>query len=152
MTFGPSFIIRPNRSLSRRGVWLFFAVCSVGCALVASAFAVLGAWPVLPFAGLEVALLGAALYLFYRDGQTVEVISVQGGELSVTRTDWRGTREWRFPLAWVQVLLRRDPRGWYPSRLYLRSHGRAVRIGDFLTEVERERLAGELSDLTKRAL
>jgi len=46
---------------------------------------------------------------------------------------------------WARVVLERCPKQWYPSRLLIRSHGRAVEVGTFLNEEERRRLAEELA-------
>ena len=54
-----AFLIRPNRSMTARGMMVF--VCFVGLAvfLTAMRFVLLGAWIVLPFAILEIGLLAA---------------------------------------------------------------------------------------------
>jgi uncharacterized membrane protein len=59
--------------------------------------------------------------------------------------------EHRFQRAWARILLLRDPSGWYPSRLLLRSHGRSIEIGPWLVEDERLELAEELTRLTGAA-
>ena len=56
-------VIQPNRSLSwstTKGVFVFFALC---LGLVAGYFYSLGAWLVIPFAGLELLIIGLGLYL-----------------------------------------------------------------------------------------
>lgn len=54
--------ISPNCSLSARGAGLFFgSLCLVSFG-IAGSLALLGYWPVLPFAGLEMGLLGWALW------------------------------------------------------------------------------------------
>jgi hypothetical protein len=50
----------------------------------------------------------------------------------------------RFPRHWTRATLSRDPRGWYPSRLVLRCHGRRCEVATRLVETEREALAAEL--------
>ena len=54
-------VIAPNCSLSVRGAVLFFLTACAPCFGIAGVLTVLGFWPVLPFAGLEMLLLGAAL-------------------------------------------------------------------------------------------
>ena len=44
----------------------------------------------------------------------------------------------------------KDPRGWYPSRLYIGSHGRFAEIGQALVESERVCLAEELEELIRQ--
>lgn len=55
-------LVKPNHSASwRHNLWVLaaLAVPSLGAGIV---FAVAGAWPILPFAGIELAALGTALY------------------------------------------------------------------------------------------
>ena len=52
----------------------------------------------------------------------------------------------RFPANWAQVVLQRDPTGWYPSRLLLGCHGRRLEIAAKVVEAEREELAEALQD------
>jgi len=79
---GYRFIIRPNCALSWRItklVLLFFSGCLV---VVAAYFAALGAWLVLPFAGLELLVLAAGFYLNALAGHTREVIEIEGPVLA----------------------------------------------------------------------
>jgi len=143
---GCRFVVRPNCALTWRStkflIW-FFAGCF---AAVGAYFASLGAWLVLPFAGLELAVLAAGFYLSALSGHTTEVIEVDGSDLRVLRGR-RGLEEVaRFPAHWTRVMLRRDPRGWYPSRLLLACHGKGVEIGSKLVEAEREDLACSLQE------
>ena len=56
-----TFDLAPHCSLSERGARLFFASVCVPTFGIAGAATVLGYWPVLPFAGAEMVLLGWAL-------------------------------------------------------------------------------------------
>ena len=103
-----------------------------------------GFWPVLPFAGLEIAVLAYALWCCARSAALTEVISVEPGRIAVDRGRGQLARVWETPLAWAQVRLDRSGQGWYPSRLVIRSHGKELQLGSFLNEDERQRLAVEL--------
>ena len=138
------FVVRPNRSLTprqQRAFFLFMCTIVLG---IASAFAVRGFWPVLPFAGLEIAVLAYALWHCARSGAVTEVICVAPDHISVDRGCGHLARVWETPLVWAQVRLDRSGRDWYPSRLVIRSHGKEVQLGSFLNEDERQRLAVEL--------
>jgi len=72
------FIVRPNCALSWRTtklVLLFFAGCF---AALSAYFAAVGAWLVLPFAGLELAVLVAGFYLSALAGHACEVYRGRG--------------------------------------------------------------------------
>ncbi len=69
-------VIRPHRSLTRRQLQLTFVGIAAFCLGVASVFAVLGMWPVLPFAGAEVIAVGIGFYLSAMGAREMEVVSV----------------------------------------------------------------------------
>lgn len=142
---GRQFLIRPNCSLGRYGTWIFFAFMLFATLVVASYFVSMGAWLVLPFAGLEMLLLGGALHLFVAAAERRELITITNGLLRVERSGGAGKDEsWDFQPYWVQVVLRGNPATWHPSRLLLRSHGRELLIGECLTDEERQQLANNL--------
>ncbi|RMD67962.1 MAG: DUF2244 domain-containing protein [Gammaproteobacteria bacterium] len=138
------FTIGSNQSLSwARAKGLFYALCGVSFG-IAAGFALQGAWLIFPFAGLEMAALGAALYLCACRTGSVEVIIVRNDAVEVFQGRRRVQRQWRFPRPWVQVRLEPPPHPWYASRLALFSHGRGVEVGRSLNEKERKALARAL--------
>jgi uncharacterized membrane protein len=139
-------VIRPNRSLTRRQLQLVFLVIAVICLSIASVFAVLGMWPVLPFAGAEVLAVGIGFYLSAVDGRETEVVSVSCDEVAVEKGRRRLRQRWVMQRAWAQIRLLPPRIRWYPTRLVIRSHGNEVELGGFLNEHERRQLAGKLRD------
>jgi uncharacterized membrane protein len=135
------FVVSPNCALSWKStkylMW-FFAAC---IAAVGAYFASLGAWLVLPFAGLELAVVVAGFYLSALAGHTREVIEIEGPVVRVLRGRRQLDEVARFPANWTRVALRRDPAGWYPSQLLLRCHGRRLEVAAKVVEAEREELA-----------
>lgn len=140
------FVIRPNRSLSWAQVKCFYVGIAAVSLVIAVGFAVRGFWPVLPFAGLELLVLGCALYVCTLDGCRSDVVSVDSHTVTVEKGCRAPSKTWEFNRAWTQVKLFRPRIVWYPSRLVLRSAGKEVEVGDFLTEDERVRLAKQLSE------
>jgi uncharacterized membrane protein len=141
---GLSLTARPNRSLSlaaRR--WVAVAMC-LPVLVVALVLSVQGAWLVLPFAGIEVALIVLA-YRWLRDGDgDFETVRTCGHELVVERSVRGHSEEFRFNLHWVQVVF--EPAGIArKSRLALRSHGRLQMLGELMTEAERSAAADYLN-------
>lgn len=139
-------VVRPNRSLTRRQLQLVFLVIAGICLSIASVFAVLGMWPVLPFAGAEVIAVGIGFYLSAVGGRETEVVSVNSDEVAVEKGRRRLTQRWVTQRAWAQIRLLPPRIRWYPTRLVIRSHGKEVELGGFLNEDERRQLAGELRD------
>jgi uncharacterized membrane protein len=131
------FEYRPNCSLSPYAAAVFFAVVSSTSLLVAGYFVSLGLWPVLPFAGLELALLGSVLLHSLRRGRWHEVVSVSPNKVEVDIFTGRARQKVGFPRAWTRVELRAARFGGHPSHLLIGSQGRYVEIGRHLTEHER---------------
>ncbi|MGD8588839.1 MAG: DUF2244 domain-containing protein [Chromatiales bacterium] len=135
-------VIQPNRNLSwktTKRVFLFIASCLL---IVACYFYSLGAWLVTPFVGLELLIIGLGLYLQCLNAHRQQIIQID--EETISLSDCKGRQIASFPRAWLKVVQTRDPRGWYPSRLFIGSHGRYVEIGKNLVENERNRLADNL--------
>ena len=139
-------VIRPDRSLTwgqTKIVYLCIATCSL---VIAAAFAVMGFWPILPFAGGEMAALGIAFYVNALAGTSIQVVTVGTDTVKVEK-ERPGPRRcaWSFQRAWAKVAV-----DWSAvartSRLVIRSHGNEVVLGEFLTERERKRLAATLAD------
>jgi len=136
--------LRPHVSLSTRGAWLFFGSACVASFGVAGLMALRGWWPVLPFAGGEMLLLGWVLRLSMRRRNDVELIEINEHEVRIER-HVRGARHTAvFPRHWAQVKLRRAASPRHPSALLITSHGRSFEVGCFLTEEERLGLAKRL--------
>ncbi|MFO1153209.1 MAG: DUF2244 domain-containing protein [Rhodospirillales bacterium] len=135
-----SAVLRPHRSLRQRttamlvlglaGVWL-----CVGLVFIA-----VGAWPVLPFFGLELLIVYWFFRLNERSGNVCEAIILTASALTVRRTDpWGKHSLVAFPPRWLQVNL--EPAPGFDNRLELRSHGRSLTIASFLPPHEREAVA-----------
>jgi len=80
---GFSLILKRNCSISPAGLACVFAALAVAVLGIGVGFAVAGAWLILPFAGLEVVLLGGAFVLQARHATDYERIELDGGRLRV---------------------------------------------------------------------
>jgi uncharacterized membrane protein len=138
--------LAPHCSLSTRGAALFFgSVCfaTFGVAAVATA---LGFWPVLPFAGAEMLLLGWALHSNMQRRHDRESIDVTETEITIEYARGIPCRV-VFPRHWARVKIRRPKSSLHRGQLLIESHGRALEVGMFLTEEERHQLAATLARL-----
>jgi uncharacterized membrane protein len=142
--------ICPNCSLSLRSArWFFVAACLVPFG-VAGFLALRGFWPVLPFAGLEMALLGWALNVSLERRFHRQTITVTDADVSVDTLERSRCEHVVFPRHWAQVKLRRPAARLHPSRLTIESHGHQCELGSFLTEEERRGLALRLQRVIGR--
>lgn len=129
--------LRPNRSLDRRHArWLVAAVAGV-MLIGAVRFLILGAWPVLPFMAVDVALLWWAFRASYRSGRAYETVHLDADALTVRKFSERG-RERRFRLEpfWARARLEELPSG--DNRLWVASRDVRVSVGQCLSPPERE--------------
>jgi uncharacterized membrane protein len=136
--------LQPHVSLSDRGAWLFFGSACLASFGVAGLMALHGWWPVLPFAGGEMLLLGWVLRLSMRRRNNVELIEINDDEVRIERRLAGAQQTVVFPRHWAQVKLRRAASPRHPSTLQIISHGRSFEVGCFLTEEERIGLAQRL--------
>jgi uncharacterized membrane protein len=139
-----TFVIQPNRSMSWRALITAYGVVASTTMIVGAACYVAGMPLVLPFSGLEVMVLGIALYLNAWCGGVKEVITISDSALAVEQGRTAPETRHEFQRPWAKVILERPGNSWYPSRLLIRSHGRQVEVGRFLNEQERQGLAQQL--------
>lgn len=147
---GQRIEIVPNCSLSTRGALVFFATLCATTFGVAGVMAVRGFWPVLPFAGLEMAVLAWALWKSLQRRHHRETITVSDEDVRIEQRDRARYVEVVFPRHWARVKLRRPHSRLHPSCLTIESHGRRCEVGSFLTEQERRGLAQRLTRLIGR--
>lgn len=138
------FVLKPNIGLYWRTTFRVYIMLSTVCLSIALGFTLAGYWPILPFAGLELVALGAALYVSAKRGDCREVVCIEGGVVEIEKGVKGPEQSWVFARACTEVVLNTPHQHWYPSRLVIRSRGTVVELGAFLTDEERESLATEL--------
>lgn len=138
-----SVVCKRNASLppaARRWAFGSIAALSLG---IAGGFAAVGAWPIAPFAGLELAALFLAFREIARHDGDCETIVIAGDTVSVETVRAGSRHRVQFNRYWVQVVVE-PPSILAVPRVWLRSHGRLVEVGRHLPEEERLALAREL--------
>ncbi len=137
-------VLTPHRSLSPSGFLILMIAIGVVSFCVGLAFLLMGAWPVMGFFGLDVALIYWAFRQNYRSGNEREAIEVTPEAVTITRftPDGKASRS-DFNTYWVRVAL--DERTDGRTALRLVSHGKSLIFGTFLTDDERREFADLLS-------
>lgn len=146
-----SAVLRPHRSLSRRGFLILMAAVG-GVSFAAGIFFIsLGAWPVFGFLGLDAAIIYWAFRRNFRAAEAREIVEVTPHEVVVHRlVPGRPAQEARFPRAWVRVELDEDGGNHIVGSLGLLYRGRRTEIGGFLPPAERKSLAAALKAAVAR--
>jgi uncharacterized membrane protein len=132
---------RCNRSLTASGRIAAFALLSATTFAIATLGVVVGAWPVLPFAGLEIVLLGVAFYSIGRSDGDYERLTIGQCGIRFERCSKGRVSVFECNREWARLMCRvRRNR----CRLSLRSHGKEMEIGRLLNDEQRLRWASEL--------
>jgi uncharacterized membrane protein len=145
-------VLTPHRSLPAAGFLVLMGVLVTLNLTAGITFYVLGAWPVVGFMGLDVALVWWAFRLNYARAQLVERIEITDHELVLERqAHGRPQEQHRFNRGWVQVELEEDRERELIGRLFLRSRGARTEIGRFLSPAERKSFALTLKEALAKA-
>ena len=138
---GFSLLLKRNCSISPSGlIWVYGLIAAVTLG-IALAFAALGAWMVLPFAGIEIVALGIAFALNGRHAADYERIQLAEGRLLVEVCESDSVRRHELNPARASVMVAGEGRS---MRVVLASPGSSVEVGRHLHERARLDLAGEL--------
>jgi uncharacterized membrane protein len=138
-------VLTPHRSLPASGFLILMAVLVALNLTAGITFYILGAWPVMGFMGLDVALVWWAFRLNYASARLSERIEINDHELVLEREKHGSPPEQhRFTRGWVQVELEEDRDRELIGSLFLRSRGVKTEIGRFLSPQERKSFAAAL--------
>jgi uncharacterized membrane protein len=138
-----SAVLTPHRSLGPKGFMVFMGAVSTVSFGTGLLFYLMGAWPVMGFMGLDVALVYIAFRINFRALRVYETVDLTQEALTVTRVAPNGrAQSWRFNPYWVRLSL--EERVGRTTELSLASHGKRLVLGSFLTDPEREDFAAAL--------
>ncbi len=134
---GFSLILRRNCSISPSGLACVFVALALVVLVIGTGFAIAGAWLILPFAGLEVLLLGGAFLLHARHATDYERIALERGRLQVEVAEGRRLERYDLDARRVRV----EVEG---ARVMVRDAGEALELGRHLDEESRKVFGAEL--------
>ncbi len=146
--FGYKIITRPNNSLSPNDSIKLLAALASLALVIALGFASIGAWLVLPFAGLEILAFAYAFYTVYLHADDFESITIEEDQVIVEKKHDQKITKTVFQRYWAQVNVRdvlkfQGSNG--KSALFISSHGNEVEFGrNFITDEQRALLARDL--------
>jgi uncharacterized membrane protein len=134
---GFSLVLKRNCSISPAGLACVFGALAVAVLAIGTGFAIVGAWLILPFAGLEVLMLGAAFVLQARHAADYERIELHDGRLRVEVAEAESRACYELDARGVRV-------GMQGPALVLHAPGREVELGRHLDADSRVAFAAEL--------
>jgi uncharacterized membrane protein len=143
-------VLRPSPPLSPRILFRIVIVVALLNLAFALFFLLRGAWPIAPFMGLDVVALAWAFRASTVAAQREEHVTLTPSLLSIARRiPKKPVRAWSFNPYWVRVEMDDPPE--HGSQLTLWSHGKFLRIGQFLAPEERARFAERLKSALRSA-
>lgn len=147
-------IARPNNSLSPENSLKLMMGMAVVIFLISLSFMHVGAWLVLPFAGLELAAFAYAFHFVYLHSNDFESVNIDGDRVVVEKRNFRKISVTEFQRYWTRVDLRNvgGEKGVFGrSGLFISSHGKEVEFGKhFINDEQRALLAQELKQKLKK--
>lgn len=143
--------LTPRRSLGRRGLRVVIVLIALFASLPGIIFFSMGAWPIVGFMGLDVALIWWAMSASQRDGKRYEEVTLWSDQLELKQVDGAGKENLsRFNPNFVKLVVDRD----FNERttgLHLRTRDRDVVLGGFLDADEKSSFAKAFGTALKRA-
>lgn len=136
-------ITKPNASASTESVLKLLLSLVVLSGLIAMGFFHIGAWMVLPFAGLELVLVVLAFVVVLRHRGDYEKITFVENHVEIEQSVLGKKKLARFQCYWTRVTLREGEDG--KTSLWIGSHNEEVEFGrDTMDNVQREQVASHL--------
>ena len=125
-------IARPNCSASWRTNKLVLTLLAIPSLGAATGFALLGAWPILPFAGLELLALGCALYYVNWKLQYRHVITFSDKAVRIDKGFYAPRQSWTFNRGDTGLAITPEKHPWEGPELSVHNRQQIVSIGEFL--------------------
>ena len=133
----------PNRSLGAAGRRIFLGAIAATTLGIGAFATAIGAWPVMPFAGQEVALVFFAFYLVRLHDADFERLEIGEHEVRVESRDAASLTRFVAHRPWARIIVReRGAR----CTLGLAYAGRTVQLGRHMSDEGRRKLADELRE------
>ena len=135
---GFTYFKRYSSSLDVTLLRTVFGSLALVSLIIAAGFAAMGAWLIIPFAGLEIAALAVAASVVMRRAGDFESLVVKGDCIRVEIREQGEVRLHEFHCGWARLVTGEA------GTVALRSHGREVAIGRYCGEESRRILFREL--------
>jgi uncharacterized membrane protein len=132
---------RGNFSLDAGGLIALVLALTLVTLGLAGVLAWQGFWPVLLIAVIQVVSVTWILVRAWERAWVSERIDIGPERIEVTQQRHKRKRQYELEAAWAVVELEQPEVAWYGPRVILRSRGKAIELGKFLTLDEKNQLA-----------
>lgn len=140
-------VLTPNKSMSwETNKKILFVMFAVNMA-IGIAFAMQGAWLILPFAGLEILLVAIGTYYVCWRLNFQETIAIEGKALQLKKGVYYPKQVWQWQKRDTALLTQPSHYRLSAPTLFLKHLNETVEIGNFLTRTEKINLRDQLVKL-----
>ena len=143
-------VLRPNRSWTWRANTYFVGTLMTISLLIALAFTAQGFWMILPFTVLEISILTGCLFYCVRRTHTTEVLRMNREELIFERGIREPTQRFSFERYFARFFVEPARHPWYRKKIELKCRGKALEVGHFLNDEEKDQLVRELRHIIRK--
>lgn len=135
-------LVRPNQSATWELNLRIIIALGTWSMLIAISFSLYGAWLILPFAGLEIAALFAALYYVCRKLSLRQVICIDADTVAIEKGFYYPVVRWRFAREHTRLAVQVQAHPWdaIVLRVFSVRGDEAVEVGEFLNREESQQL------------
>ena len=137
--------LSPNSSLTGIYRIIFLASISFICVGIATVFYFFGAYLILPFAGIEIAVLLIAFYISFKWSSRKELIYISQEVVKIEKGIHKAEYLWEEFRTFTSFQIAKDANK--SLRLSFRSKGDDVIVGDFLNEDDKNILINEIRNI-----
>ena len=137
--------LSPNSSLTGIYRIIFLASISFICVGIATVFYFFGAYLILPFAGIEIAILLIAFYLSFKWSSRKELIYISQEVVKIEKGIHKAEYLWEEFRTFTSFQIEKDANK--SLRLSFRSKGDDVIVGNFLNEDDKNILINEIRNI-----
>lgn len=143
--------LTPHRAMNRAGLHRVIVLTCVLASIPGIVFFAMGAWPILGFLGLDIALLYWAMTVSLRDGQAREVVTLWPDKLHIRRVSPKGHEtDFAFNPFFARLVVERDHEDRIAA-LRIAAPDRQVELGRFLNADDKARFLKLFAPVYARA-
>ncbi|MEE8059209.1 MAG: DUF2244 domain-containing protein [Pseudomonadales bacterium] len=139
-----SIIAQPNQSASWQTNKQLILCLGIFSGVIATVFGLLGAWLILPLAGIEITALSGALYVVCRKQNLRHVLHFSGDQLVIEKGINHPEQVWQSSKQSTSIIVERQAHPWDPIKISLTCFNGAVveqiSVGDFLNKEDSQQL------------
>jgi uncharacterized membrane protein len=137
-------VLKPNYSWTwRYNLYLLYTLMGISVTLGIS-FLLMGAWLILGYSIIEMAVLAACMHYCVSQCSKREVITVSEHDVHIEKGTRRPSKSWDYQRLWAKFLVQHPRHPWDPAVISIRSHGKELELGSFLSKPDKYELIRQL--------